>query len=162
MAAIGLLAITTLSACGGDDSANEVALEKARDEGRAEAVAEQRAKQTAKETAALRRELSELRKEQKKQRSSGSSSSNGGGGNGGGGGAAAPAASDDCGGGISVNSSTTSCAFGREVRASFYAGGQSDVVEAFSPATGKSYTLTCSGSTLIVCRGGNNAEVRFR
>ena len=35
-------------------------------------------------------------------------------------------------------------------------------VDAYSPTTKKNYTMTCTAGTIIVCTGGNNAEVYIR
>mgnify|MGYP001757749721 CR=1 FL=1 len=34
-------------------------------------------------------------------------------------------------------------------------------VSAYSPATGKTYTMSCSGDSTVYCSGGNNARVRI-
>lgn len=40
--------------------------------------------------------------------------------------------------------------------------GRSDVtVSAVSPVTGKTYSMSCSGSTTVYCTGGNNARVKI-
>ena len=65
---------------------------------------------------------------------------------------------ESCGGGVYVDSSTTSCAFGRNVAADYYSS-SSDTFESFSPATGETYEMTCSGPPPIVCTGGDNATV---
>lgn len=54
----------------------------------------------------------------------------------------------------------TTCAFADSVRKSFIeAGAKEGELKAYSPATKKSYTMTCSGSAVVTCRGGNNAVV---
>ena len=80
----------------------------------------------------------------------------------------APAgASQDCGspadqGGISVNA-VTSCPFAENVESAWESSGDASSVTAFSPATGLTYTMSCtaSGTGYEVCTGGNNAYVEF-
>jgi hypothetical protein len=84
--------------------------------------------------------------------------------------AAAPApagASQYCGspadqGGISVNS-VTSCPFAENVESAWESSGGASSVTASSPATGLTYTMSCtaSGTGYEVCTGGNNAYVEF-
>ena len=88
----------------------------------------------------------------------------GGAGGGGGGGAGA---SQYCGspadqGGISVNS-VTSCPFAENVESAWESSGDASSVTAVSPATGLTYTMSCtaSGTGYEVCTGGNNAYVEF-
>jgi len=83
-------------------------------------------------------------------------------------GPAAPAgASQYCGspadqGGISVNS-VTSCPFAENVESAWESSGDASSVTAFSPATGLTYTMSCtaSGTGYEVCTGGNGAYVEF-
>ncbi len=55
----------------------------------------------------------------------------------------------------------TSCSFAMNVAGEYGSNPGATTISAFSPTTGKSYTMTCSpwsgGGT--VCRGGNNAAV---
>lgn len=54
----------------------------------------------------------------------------------------------------------TSCDFAQNVAAAIPAGSNGDaVVRAASPVTGKTYTMTCKAGSVVVCRGGNDAEV---
>ena len=69
-----------------------------------------------------------------------------------------PAGSESCGDGVYVEGSTTSCAFGRNVAADYYSS-PGNTFESFSPTTGQSYEMTCTGPPPIVCTGGNNATV---
>jgi hypothetical protein len=82
---------------------------------------------------------------------------------------AGPAAGADqyCGspaeqGGISVNA-VTSCPFAENVESAWESSGDANSVTAFSPATGLTYTMSCtaSGTGYEVCTGGNNAYVEF-
>jgi hypothetical protein len=65
-------------------------------------------------------------------------------------------------GGISVNSAT-SCPFAENVESAWESSGDASSVTAFSPATGQTYTMSCtaSGTGYEVCTGGNNAYVEF-
>jgi Glucodextranase, domain B len=64
-----------------------------------------------------------------------------------------------CGGGLSVGPDT-SCAFAENVYRAYENNGPGDVT-AYSPVTQLNYTMYCSGSTPVVCTGGNNASVYF-
>ena len=64
-----------------------------------------------------------------------------------------------CGGGLSVGPDT-SCAFAENVYQAYQNYGPGDV-SAYSPVTQLNYTMYCSGSTPVVCTGGNNASVYF-
>jgi hypothetical protein len=79
--------------------------------------------------------------------SSGSNSSSGG--------SSQPGTS--CGNGVSAGPNTT-CGFAENVAAAYRDSGSS-VVNAYSPTTGDHYSMTCSGSSPTVCRGGNDASV---
>jgi serine/threonine protein kinase len=83
------------------------------------------------------------------------------------GGAAAPAApasgTTSCGGDLSVGANT-SCGFAQNVEQAYdQSTGGSQTVTAFSPATGNTYTINCSGGSPHVCTGGttNDASVYF-
>lgn len=57
----------------------------------------------------------------------------------------------------------TSCAFADSVRESFVQGGSvAGQFKAYSPATKKTYTMTCAGGAVMVCQGGNNAVVYLK
>jgi hypothetical protein len=66
-----------------------------------------------------------------------------------------------CGDGLSVNSAT-SCPFAQNVRNAYNSSGGASSVDVFSPVTGTTYTMFCSGGIPTVCRGGNNAVVYIR
>jgi hypothetical protein len=81
--------------------------------------------------------------------------------------AASGGASQYCGspadqGGITVNAAT-SCPFAENVESAWESSGDASSVTAFSPATGLTYTMSCtaSGTGYEVCTGGNNAYVEF-
>ncbi len=65
-----------------------------------------------------------------------------------------------CGGQLSVGPDTT-CSFAQDVREKYESAGPG-TYEVFSPATEKTYSMTCSPGTPVVCTGGNNASVFFR
>jgi Glucodextranase, domain B len=65
----------------------------------------------------------------------------------------------NCGNGLSAGPNT-SCGFAENVRAAYRSSGSS-VVTAFSPATGRSYTMYCTTSSPHVCTGGTDAAVYF-
>lgn len=85
--------------------------------------------------------------------------------------AAAPAGAYQCagvGGGmysrVAVGTSVTSCEFAASVQGAYLASGASGgpaVINAYSPVTGRSYSMSCSGGPLITCSGGNNAVVHL-
>jgi len=66
-----------------------------------------------------------------------------------------------CGNGISVNSST-SCPFAQNVAEEYRSSGGSSLIEVYSPVTKTTFTMSCSGSGPVICRGGNNAVVYIR
>lgn len=82
---------------------------------------------------------------------------------------AAPSGAYECtdaGGGsyssAAVGSSQTSCEFARSVWSEYVGsggGGAPMVISAYSPVTGISYTMSCSGGAVVTCTGGNNAVV---
>jgi hypothetical protein len=157
--AIGLSVL--LSGCARTSDAD---LAKAKAAGASEEAANQKVKAQQEEQARLSAEVKKLQQEAdkaKKNPSSGPSSS-----------ArlpappaqAAPATGrgTSCGGNLSV-SRNTSCAFAANVRAAFYAGGGGTrSVEAYSPVTGRYYTMRCVAGIPSVCRGGINAVVYIR
>ena len=64
------------------------------------------------------------------------------------------------------DSSVTSAGFAANVFEAFQEAygrtGSADVtVSAYSPATGKTYRMTCSGAETVHCTGGNNARVKI-
>ncbi|MFC8043907.1 protein kinase [Nocardia sp. NPDC057353] len=60
-----------------------------------------------------------------------------------------------------TGSGATSCGFAEAVQEAYSAsGGASQSVEAVSPVTGRSYTMTCTpNGTVVTCTGGDNAVV---
>jgi hypothetical protein len=56
----------------------------------------------------------------------------------------------------------TSCAFAESVRRAYINNSgrnRSVTIEAVSPATKLSYTMSCTGDQVVRCAGGNNAVV---
>jgi hypothetical protein len=78
--------------------------------------------------------------------------------------AAAPAgpALTNCGGGV-LAGPDTSCPFALNVEESWSETGGTNPVIAYSPVTGSSYAMNCSGTVggLQECTGGDNALVEF-
>ena len=64
-----------------------------------------------------------------------------------------------CGGDLSVGANTT-CAFAENVRSAYDSSGPGTVM-AYSPVTNKTYAMTCSSGSSVVCTGGNHASVYF-
>jgi Glucodextranase, domain B len=64
-----------------------------------------------------------------------------------------------CGNGLLVGPNT-SCGFAENVRAE-YSGNGPGWLSVYSPATGRTYNMFCTGSSPHVCTGGNNAAVYF-
>jgi Glucodextranase, domain B len=64
-----------------------------------------------------------------------------------------------CGNQLAVGPDTT-CSFGENVRQQYNSQGPG-TYEVFSPVTEKTYSMTCSSGTPVVCTGGNNAAVYF-
>jgi hypothetical protein len=64
-----------------------------------------------------------------------------------------------CGGQLAVGPNTT-CSFAESVRSTYERQGPG-TYEVFSPVTEKTYSMTCSSGTPVVCTGGNNASVYF-
>jgi heat shock protein HslJ len=70
-----------------------------------------------------------------------------------------PSSETSCGGGLAVGPDTT-CAFAENVR-SAYDGSGPGTVMAYSPVTNRTYAMTCSTGSSVVCTGGDNASVHF-
>jgi hypothetical protein len=71
-------------------------------------------------------------------------------------------ATASCGGPVFVGPHT-SCAFAQSVKKAYLKlGGSGNArVRAFSPVTGRTYVMQCTGGSPDVCRGGTNALVEF-
>jgi glucodextranase-like protein len=66
---------------------------------------------------------------------------------------------DTCGGDLVVGPNT-SCAFADNVQAEYYRSGPG-WINVYSPTTGRTYDMYCTGSSPHVCTGGNDAAVYF-
>jgi len=64
-----------------------------------------------------------------------------------------------CGNQLTVGADTT-CSFAENVRSKYEQEGPG-TYEIYSPVTEKTYSMTCSSGTPVVCTGGNNASVYF-
>jgi hypothetical protein len=64
-----------------------------------------------------------------------------------------------CGNGLIVGPNT-SCGFAANVRSEYLASGPG-WISVYSPTTGRTYDMFCTGSSPHVCTGGNNAAVYF-
>jgi hypothetical protein len=68
-----------------------------------------------------------------------------------------------CDANIRAKVGTTSCAFAENVFYEFWKAldAGDDAVIAYSPVTGRRYSLACTTGTTVVCTAGDGAEVRF-
>jgi hypothetical protein len=75
---------------------------------------------------------------------------------------AATAGAASCGGTLSVGPNTT-CGFAANVEADYYAeiGSGAGTVSAYSPTTGRYYSMYCTAGSPHQCTGGNEASVYF-
>jgi len=155
------LAVVGFAGCGGDseNKYSEADLQTARKEGAAQQKLKDVQAQQAQDQKRLEKELAELKKDKKSgsskksgDSSSSSGSSSGGGGGGTSGGATASSGSS-CGDGVSISGPTT-CGFAANIASEFRSSGPG-VVAAYSPTTGKLYTMSCSASG--VCSGGTTS-----
>jgi serine/threonine protein kinase len=73
-----------------------------------------------------------------------------------------PADSSPCPGtaGLWVNAYTT-CPFAQNTRSAYAEANGAHEVESYSAKTGLTYEMTCSGTALVTCKGGNDARVYF-
>jgi serine/threonine protein kinase len=73
-----------------------------------------------------------------------------------------PAGSESCSGAseLWVNR-YTSCPFAENTQSAYAEANGAKDIYVYSPVTGKTYSMTCKGSGLIACVGGNNAVVYF-
>jgi hypothetical protein len=62
---------------------------------------------------------------------------------------------------ISARRNTTSCPFAENTFYEYWASGEASVIRAYSPATERTYRLTCRRSAIVHCTAGDGAEVRF-
>jgi serine/threonine-protein kinase len=73
-----------------------------------------------------------------------------------------PAGSESCSGAseLWVNEHT-SCPFAENTQSAYAEANGAQNISVYSPVTGKTYGMACKGTSLITCRGGNNAAVYF-
>lgn len=148
-------AALALAACGGSDVPSQDQLDQARQEGAQQAIQKQQDLQQKRQIQSLKNRIKHVAKGPKSSEANQGSPSSAA--------AAAPAASSattSCGGSLSVGPDT-SCAFAQNVYDTYYNSGQSTSIDVYSPVTGQTYGMTCTGSAPTVCRGGNNASVYF-
>ena len=160
---LALAFATGFAACG--DSADEKRLQaeelaEAREEGRQQAEDDARIERAEAAAAEAKRDVNRIKRERARDKRN-ANKQNTSGGSGASQPVVASGGSSSCGDGLSVNA-TTSCPFARAVRESFENSGGASVIEAYSPTTARSYTMTCSPGIPTVCRGGNNAVVYIR
>ncbi len=62
--------------------------------------------------------------------------------------------------GLWVNG-VTSCPFGTNTRSAYAEAGGAHQIQVYSPVTGLTYEMKCSGSRLVTCTGGKSAAVYF-
>jgi hypothetical protein len=148
-----LLVPIALSGCG--DNADEKRLQReeidrAKREAAHQARVEERQRQ---ETRELKQEIAKLKRAKKNSSTTPATGSP----------PSVPrvAGTTSCGGDLFVGANT-SCPFARNVRDAYASsGGGNTNVTAFSPATGRSYVMYCTGGSPHVCTGGNNASLYF-
>jgi hypothetical protein len=147
----GVTAIAmTMAACGGNGKLSDEQVTSVKSEALKEFKAEQRQRDAEKRLRELDREITRLNKQ--KARSAPGSPGSGGGNT--------PSTSS-CGGGLSVNS-VTSCPFAANVADSYRSSGGASIIDVYSPVTGRTYTMNCSGGVPVACSGGNGAAVYIR
>jgi serine/threonine protein kinase len=69
-----------------------------------------------------------------------------------------PSGTKSCGQGVSVGPATT-CPFAFNVQEAYENSGHSSTISAYSPVTGLTYSMRCTGRNPTACRGGNEASV---
>jgi hypothetical protein len=71
-----------------------------------------------------------------------------------------PAGSTSCASGLWVNEHT-SCPFAENTQSAYAEAGGANKTQVYSPVTGRTYEMTCSGTALVTCKGGHDARVYF-
>jgi hypothetical protein len=66
-----------------------------------------------------------------------------------------------CGGYVEAVAGTTSCDFANNVFYEFFEAQPEREFPVYSPATGESYEVRCTGQSVVTCTGGAGAKVRF-
>lgn len=138
-----------LTGCGSDDGASAEEIRQAREEAASAARQDERIKQ-------LERRL------RQRERNSGADSGSGDTDQAPAAPAApaAPSGRTSCGNSVSVGPNT-SCPFAHSVRAAYEQSGGASTIRAYSPVTGVTYTMSCTGGSPHECTGGNDASVYF-
>lgn len=149
--AVVLAGTTLVSACGSDDSPSRAELNAARKEGAQQARQQQRIRE-------LERDIKEEQKDDSEDQSNQGSTSDHGPDDDSGG--SSSFSGTDCGSGVVAGPNTT-CPFALAVAAEFHASGGAPQIDAYSPVTGQTYTMTCTPGQPNICRGGNDASVAF-
>lgn len=137
-----------VAGCGGSDGASEEEIARERADAAAQARQQERISQ-------LEQTLKEQEKADEKAQGEPSSDTPAP--------SSAPATgggTTSCGSDLSVGPST-SCPFAFNVRDEYFASGQSSQISVYSPTTGTTYTMSCTGGSPHICTGGNNASVYF-
>ena len=57
--------------------------------------------------------------------------------------------------------SKTSCPFAENTQSAYAEADGGHHVQVYSPVTGQTYSMTCSGTALVTCKGGTDARVYF-
>ena len=57
--------------------------------------------------------------------------------------------------------SKTSCPFAENTQSAYAEADEGHHVQVYSPVTGQTYSMTCSGTALVTCKGGTDARVYF-
>jgi hypothetical protein len=140
------LLLGAVSGCGSDDGASAEELRQARKDAASAARQDERIKQ-------LERRLRQRERDSGRNSGTGESQQ-------GPPATAAPSTGASCGNNVSVGPNT-SCPFALNVRAAYEQSGGASTIRAYSPVTGVTYTMSCTGGSPHVCRGGNDASVYF-
>src|SRR5262245_34970264 len=135
ISAASVALIGTLSGCGGGDKVTSQDVQDAIKQAQQEQQVQK-----------LQKQVNQLKGGQGQSAGSVPSSSSGSSGSGG-----------SCGDGVSAGANTT-CPFAENVAQAYRESGNS-TVSAYSPARNQTYTMSCSGTNPVVCRGGDNASV---
>jgi hypothetical protein len=146
-----VLTVLAVSACG-ESSPSQEELEQARAEGAEEALDEQQEREQRRKLRRLKRKQEKDDQEEQQPPQTTTTTvpeapSTG-----------IPSTAVSCAEGVYAGPNT-SCEFAFNVADAYYSAGQPSTVEAYSPVTGLTYTMSCSGTSPTVCQGGNDASV---
>jgi hypothetical protein len=149
---VSAIAVLALASCGSSDNVSQDELRQARHE----------AAQQARQSERIRQLQQDLRELQRPGGAGGKDETSSGSTTGPSGGSVTPGNATgvaSCGGDVSVGPNT-SCPFALNVVAEYQRTGQG-VIDVYSPVTGETYTMVCTGGAPHICTGGNNATVYF-